>query len=173
MNNKKIYTMVTCAMMSAMLAICAWLCIIIGDTVITLQTFGVALVLLLLGGKKGTATIAIYLALGIVGLPVFSGFRGGIGALLGATGGYIIGFLLWSAVYWLITALAGEKLKPAALILGLLTCYGFGTMWFYRLYAPSVTMILIKCVLPYLLPDAGKLVLAWLLAKKLKNFVYR
>lgn len=168
----KINTMVTCALMAALLALCAWFCIPVGDTVFTLQTFGVALTLLLLGGKKGTAAIAIYLALGMVGLPVFSGFRGGIGILLGATGGYILGFLVWALIYWLVTALAGEKSKLIALVLGILACYLFGSLWFYHLYARSIGLILLKCVVPYLIPDALKLCLAVFLAKRLKKFVY-
>lgn len=173
MQNNRLRTMVTCALMAAMLAICAWIAIPIGDTVFTLQTFGIALSLLLLGGKWGTVCTCLYLALGIVGLPVFSGFRGGIGILLGSTGGYILGFLVWALIYWLTTAVAGEKSKCIALILGLIGCYLFGSLWFYHLYAKSPEMILFTCVLPYLLPDAGKLALAWLLAKKLKFFVYR
>lgn len=173
MTNKKIYSMVTCALMAALLAVCAWISVPIGDTVFTLQTLGVALALLLLGGKKGTLCITVYLALGIVGLPVFSGFRGGLGILLGATGGYILGFLVWGLVYWLITALAGEKSKLPALVLGIIACYSFGSLWFYHLYAQSIGLILLKCVVPYLLPDGIKLAAAYLLSKKLKKFVYR
>lgn len=165
--------MVTCALMAAMLAICAWISFPIGSAVFTLQSFGIALILLLFGGKWGTVCICLYLALGVVGLPVFSGFRGGIGTLLGATGGYILGFLVWALIYWLVTAIAGQKSKCFALITGLIGCYLFGSFWFYRLYARSLRAIFITCVLPYLLPDGGKLVLAWLLSKKLKNFVYR
>ena len=172
MTNKRLYTMIFCALMAAIIALCAWICVPVGDMVFTLQTFAVAISLLLLGGKKGSICIALYLALGIVGLPVFSGFRGGIGILLGATGGYIWGFLIWSSVYWLITTLAGEKSRLPALVLGLIACYLFGSLWFYRLYAPSLPLILVKCVVPYLLPDALKLWLGWFLAKRLKRFVY-
>ena len=172
MTNKRLYTMIFCALMAAIIALCAWICIPVGDMVFTLQTFAVAIALLLLGGKKGSICIALYLALGMVGLPVFSGFRGGVGVLLGATGGYIWGFLIWGILYWLITALAGEKSKLPALILGLIACYCFGSFWFYRLYAQSLPLILLKCVVPYLLPDAVKLWLGWVLAKRLKRFVY-
>lgn len=172
MQNNKLRTMVTCALMAAMLAICAWISVPVGGAVFTLQTFGVALALLLFGGKWGTVCICLYLALGVVGLPVFSGFQGGIGALLGATGGYILGFLVWSLIYWLVTAVAGQKSKCIALITGLIGCYLFGSFWFYRLYAQSFGMILLNCVTPYLLPDVLKLWLGWTLAKRLKKFVY-
>lgn len=170
----KARNMVQVALFAALLAACAWISIPAGDIAFTLQTFGVALALLLLGGKQGTLAVLIYLLLGAAGLPVFSGFRGGAGMLLGTTGGYLTGFLLIGIVYWLVTKLGGKPL--IALILGQLLCYGFGSVWYSLLYAGSSTMglglIVLKCVVPYLLPDALKLTLAFLLAKRLSRFVY-
>ena len=175
----KIRNMVLCGMFSALLCVCAWLSFPLGDTAITLQTFGVFLSLGTLGGRRGTAAIGVYLLLGAVGLPVFSGFRGGLGTLLGTTGGYLTGFLLTGLLYWAATALWGERrtVQLTALILGLLLCYLFGSVWFRHIYLAeggSVTwgFILVKCVLPYLLPDGAKLFLAFALAKKLRPFVY-
>ena len=88
-----------CGLMAALTAICAWIAIPIFGTVITLQTFAICLALLTLGGKWGCVTICVYLALGAVGLPVFSGFQGGIGSLMGPTGGYLWVFLLGGLVY--------------------------------------------------------------------------
>jgi hypothetical protein len=79
-------------MLVAILCVCGWLTVPVGDSVLTMQTFGVFLTLYQLGGRRGTGTIIVYLLLGAVGLPVFSGFRGGLGMLLGATGGYLLGF---------------------------------------------------------------------------------
>lgn len=167
--------MALCALFAALLALCAWLCVPVGDMVFTLQTFGVALTLLLLNGKRGCAAVFVYLLLGIVGLPVFTGFQGGFGMLLGVTGGYVIGFLVWALLYWLVTAIAPHQLLTA-MVLGLAACYAFGSFWFYRFYLSSGTavgmgLVLLKCVVPYLLPDALKLGLAFLLAGRLKRFV--
>lgn len=174
----KVRNMARCALFAALLAVCAWICIPLGDTAFTLQTFAVALTLGLLGGKLGTVCVFVYLLLGAAGAPVFSGFRGGLGALLGATGGYLAGFALWTLAYWLITALWGDgsKMRLLATSLGLLLCYAFGTLWFYFGYlsrdsAMGVGLILMKCVVPYLLPDALKLILAWLLTNRLKRFL--
>ena len=82
--------MALCALFAALLAVCAWLVIPIGDVPFTLQTFGVFAALGLLGGKRGTIAIAVYLLLGAVGAPVFAGFKGGPGALFGATGGCLL-----------------------------------------------------------------------------------
>ena len=120
--------MVLCALFAAILAVSAWLTVP-GEVPFTLQTFGVFAALGLLGGKRGTIAIALYLVLGAVGLPVFSGFRGGFGVLLGTTGGYIFGFLLSGLLYWALTALLGNKgwVRLLAMVLGLLLCYAAGT----------------------------------------------
>ena len=80
------------AVCAALIAVCSWISIP-AAVPFTLQTFAVFCVLGLLGGKRGTVSILVYILLGAIGLPVFSGFNGGIGALLGTTGGYIIGFI--------------------------------------------------------------------------------
>ena len=167
--------MTLCGIFSALLCLCAWLSFPLGDTAITLQTFGVCLCLFTLGGKRGAVSVFVYLLLGAVGLPVFSGFRGGIGALLGTTGGYLTGFLVCSLLYWLLTALSPRHTLPAMAV-GLLACYAFGSIWYAIVYvggsAATFGFILIKCVLPFLLPDIVKLLLAYHLSKKLRPFVY-
>lgn len=172
----KVRNMALCALFAALLTLCAWISVPGAGVVFTLQTFGVALTLLLLGGKRGTIAVFVYLLLGIVGLPVFTGFQGGIGTLLNVTGGYILGFLVWALLYWLITAIAPKK-QVLAMVAGLLVCYAFGSAWFYTLYLQSGSVMglgafLLKCLVPYLLPDAAKLSLAFLLAYRLKRFVY-
>lgn len=169
----KVKNMVQCALFGALLCLCAWIAVPLGDAVVTMQTFGVFLTLGVLGGKRGTAAVSVYLFLGAVGLPVFSGFRGGLGALLGVTGGYILGFLACALVYWLVTALL-PKGRLMGMVLGLLVCYAFGTVWFYWGYVRGgigigMGAVLLKCVLPYLLPDAIKLALAVALTEKIKR----
>ena len=173
----KIRNMALCGLFAALLAICAWIAIPVGDIAITMQTFGIFLTLGVLGGKRGSVTIALYLLLGIVGLPVFSGFQGGFGALLGASGGYIAGFLATGLIYWLITALGRQK-EPTRLlgmVIGMLCGYILGSLWFYFGYLPrgsmSFSVVLLKCVVPYLLPDTAKLITAWLLSRRLNQFV--
>ena len=166
-----------CGLFAAILTLCAWLSVPMGDIVITMQTFGIFLTLGLLGGKQGSITIGVYLLLGAVGAPVFSGFRGGLGALMGTTGGYIFGFMLTTLVYWIISSIKDTPLiRLAAMVLGLLLCYSCGSWWYMTHYLSSgsitLGLVLAKCVLPYLIPDAIKLTLAWILTGKLKRFVY-
>ncbi len=151
----------------ALITVCSWISI---PTTIpfTLQTFAVMLTVLLLGGMRGTIAITVYILLGAVGAPVFSGFSGGIGKLMGPTGGYIIGFLGTALVMWGFEKFLGKKLwiNIAAIVLGLIVCYAFGTMWFVKLYTAddgskaTLAMALSWCVIPYLIPEVIKVVLA-------------
>ena len=124
------------AVCAALIAVCSWISVP-AAVPFTLQTFAVFCVLGLLGGKRGTVSILVYILLGAIGLPVFSGFNGGIGALLGTTGGYIIGFIFVGLIYWGAEKLFGTKLavRIAAMVLGLAVCYAFGTAWFMLVYA--------------------------------------
>ena len=165
------------ALMAAIIAVCSW--ISIPTTVpFTLQTFGVFMAVGLLGGKKGTISVLVYILLGAVGVPVFAGFSGGIGVLFGTTGGYIVGFLLSGLVYWAMTAAFGVKLPIMiiAMVLGLIVCYAFGTAWFMIVYAKNTAPIGLMtalgwCVFPFIIPDCIKIALAIVLTKQLKKYV--
>ena len=167
--------MALCALFAALIAVCSWISIP-AAVPFTLQTFAVFAAVLLLGGKRGSLAVAVYLLLGAVGLPVFSGFKGGVGALLGPTGGYILGFLISALLIWAVTARFGERLGVlvAALLLGLAVCYAFGTAWFVVVYSRargpiSVGSALGMCVVPFILPDLCKIALALLLSNRLKT----
>ena len=166
-----------CAIFSALICVCAWLALPLGDVTITMQTFGIFLSLYLLGGKYGCVSILVYLLLGAVGLPVFSGFRGGIGVLFGTTGGYIWGFLCAGLLYWLITALWGNHLNVRifASVLAMISCYILGSLWYFYIYLDKASIslwaVVLKCVVPYILPDAMKLTLAHTLANKLEKYI--
>ena len=154
------------AVMAALIAVCSW--ISIPTTVpFTLQTFGVFLAVGLLGGKRGSIAVLIYILLGAVGLPVFAGFSGGVGILLGTTGGYIIGFLGSALLYWAITARLGTKpvVMAVTMVLGLIVCYAFGTAWFMVVYAKNAGAVGLMtalgwCVFPFIIPDLCKIALA-------------
>ena len=166
-----------CALFAALIAVCAW--ISIPATVpFTLQTFAIFAALGLLGGKRGTVAVAVYLLLGAIGVPVFAGFQGGIGALLGTTGGYLLGFLLTALIEWGMEARFGSKTGGFLLsaVLGMLVCYAFGTAWYLVVYARtkgaiSLATALGWCVVPFLIPDAVKIALAVLLRGRLKRHI--
>lgn len=179
METKKMKTldMVYIALFACLMAICSWISIP-GEVPFTLQTMGVFLAIGLLGGKRGTIAVLVYILMGAVGLPVFSGFAGGIGRLVGVTGGYIVGFLASALVMWAVEALLGRKewVLIVSMVVGLLVCYAFGTAWFMILYTSSkgaITLgaVLGMCVIPYIIPDALKIVVALVLTRILKRFV--
>ena len=163
----------------ALIAVCSWISIPM-TVPFTLQTFAVCLIAALLGLRRGLWTVLCYILLGAVGAPVFAGFKGGFGALLGVTGGYIVGFLFTALVVGLASERWGRKLKVLvpAMILGILLCYAFGTAWFVLVYTKNsgpigVGTALGWCVLPYIPADAAKLLLASLLSVRLYPLVGR
>lgn len=163
----KLRNMTRCALCAGLLCLGAWLAVPLGGMTFTLQTLALFLLLQLLGGKWGTLACVLYLLLGAVGLPVFSGFRGGLGMFTGTTGGYLLGFPGAALVYWAWTARFPRQ-RLLAMVLGQLVCYGMGTAWLWILYGrEGVLPALLQGVVPYLLPDALKLVLAWELGKRI------
>ena len=165
----KLREMTHCGVFAAVLAVCAWLSFPFGGLMVSLQSFGVLLALGLLGGRCGTVTVLVYLLLGAAGAPVFSGFRGGISALLGPTGGYLWGFLAACAVYWILERRLPRWLNMA---LGMVVCYICGTAWYYYMHANGALWpVVLTCVVPYLLPDALKLILSLSISKKIKSLL--
>ncbi len=165
------------AVCAVLLAVCSW--ISIPTTVpFTMQTFAVFLILLLLGGRRGFLAILTYLLLAAAGAPVLAQFMGGLGVVLGTTGGYLIGFLFIALIYRAFERVNSGRpaLKVLALLLGLAVCYAFGTVWFMVVFARQsgpvgLAAALGWCVLPFIVPDLIKLALAWTLSEVLKKHV--
>ena len=169
--------MVYIALGTALITICSWISIPAAIP-FTLQTFAIFAILGMLGGKRGTYSVILYVLLGAIGLPVFSGFKSGFGVILGTTGGYIVGFILSGLLYWLFTNLIGKKIWMSFLfmIIGLLICYAFGTAWFMYAYtkntgAVGVLSALSWCVFPFIIPDIIKILLALFISKKVKRYI--
>ena len=166
------------SLFTAIVAVCS-LITIPSPVPFTLQTLGVFCTLAVLGGKNGTITVVLYTILGLVGVPVFSGFSAGPGHLLGATGGYIIGFILCALVYWLVTKFLGNSPKAtiSGLSSGLITCYITGTLWYAFVYLGEISIkslfsAIIVCIAPFIIPDIIKLIVAVLISRKLQSIKY-
>lgn len=159
------------AFFAALIAVCSQIAIPMAVP-FTMQTFAVFLALLMLGGTDGLVSIVLYILLGAAGLPVFSGFSGGIGRLTGPTGGFIVGFMLTALCYIVATRLFGKSrfVRIAALIIGhFLLCYAAGVIWFSYNAGTSSGKALAVCVLPFILPDLLKLALALLISSRLSS----
>ncbi len=165
------------ALTVALITVCAWISLPFGEVPFTLQTFAVTLAGGLLGWKRGTLAVAVYILMGLIGIPVFAGFKSGIAALFGTTGGYIFGFVfavLITGLFKLIPVKAGgvrAAMLFGANAVGMAVCYLFGTLWFMQLTHSGFAAALALCVVPYLLPDGIKLALAAILSVRLEKFV--
>lgn len=169
--------MVLMAMMAAVTAVCSWISVP-AEVPFTLQTFAVFCTIGILGGYRGVFSILVYILLGAVGIPVFSGMKGGAGVLFGATGGYIIGFIFIALVCMAAEKVFGKHLAVsiAAMLVGLLVCYAFGTAWFMYIYtrkngAVTLAKALRLCVIPFIIPDILKLILAVLVSGRIRKSI--
>lgn len=173
----KTYDIVYIAVFAVIMAICSWISIP-AAVPFTLQTFGVFIAAGVLGGKRGTLSVLVFILLGAVGIPVFANFSGGIGVLVGPTGGYIIGFLFSALVMWAMEKLPGKKsiMQIVSMVVGLVVCYAFGTAWFMVVYGKAngpvgLVTALGWCVFPFIIPDLIKIALAYVLSRKLRKYV--
>jgi biotin transport system substrate-specific component len=167
--------MVYTSLLAALTAVGAYIHIPLGPVPIVLQNLFVLLAGLLLGSRWGAISMATYLLLGAVGLPVFSGAKGGIAHFMGPTGGYLVGFLL--AAY--LTGYVSERFQNraaadiAAVILGSIAIYAVGAPWLKITTGLSWAKVLTIGMLPFLIGDALKAGAAVVLARKLRPLVVR
>ena len=165
------------AVMAALICIAGPLTIAAGLVPLSLATFAVMLAGAVLGKKRGTAAVGLYLLIGIIGIPVFSGFSGGFQKLAGVTGGYLVGYLSCA----ILTGLGAERaerekrswLLPAMMVLGTAVLYAIGTAWFMIQTKNPLGSALGMCVIPFLPGDAIKIVAASLLAWPIRKAIYR
>ena len=166
--------MVFCALFAALMVVFAQIQVPLPGLVpISLATFGVMMAGLLLGWKFGLLAVAVYVLLGAVGVPVFAGFKGGIAALTGPTGGYIIGYLPYAVLAGLPVKKAQESFwgRLGLLALGTLACYTLGTAWFMHATGRTLGESMGLCVLPFLPGDAVKMGLSSFLAPRLRKAI--
>ena len=159
------------AVSAALLCILGPLSIAIGPVPLSLATFGVYLAGALLGPKKGTLAVGLYLLIGIAGVPVFSGFSGGFQKLAGVTGGYLAGYLPCAFLAGL-GALRQEKhfaVLPAMMAAGTAVLYLIGTLWFMAQTGNGLGSALSLCVVPFLPGDAMKIAAASLISVPVKK----
>ena len=165
-----VYQLTTCALMAALMCVLGPMFIQIGPIPVSFTNLVIYLAVYLLGMKGATISYLVYLLLGAVGMPVFSGFAGGLGKLAGPTGGYLIGFIVMA----LISGFVMEKSHANAVItiLGMIAAtlvdYVFGTIWFVLQMQCEVWYALTVCVFPFLLVDLAKILIATVLGKTVR-----
>lgn len=157
------------SLLAACTAVLAQVVVPLGPVPFNLAVLGAFLAGILLPPTWAGVSMAVYLALGACGVPVFAGFQGGIGVLLGNTGGFALGYLCIA-----VCTAEGQKqpqraVRAAFAAIGLCLCYALGTLWFCLLTGTALQKALWVCVLPFVLPDFAKSFGAAALGKALKR----
>ena len=145
---------------------------------ITLQTLAIYLALYLIGPRRATLSVLLYISIGAVGLPVFSGMTGGVSRILDASGGFILGFVPLTLIYWLAVSLLPRRplCRVIASVLSLIALYASGTIWYAFVYlsgAHSISAVLLTAVVPFIIPDLLKIVLALILASRIPKHLIK
>ena len=173
MKEKKISTstIAIIALMAAVTCILGPLSLPIGPVPISLTTMVLYITAVLLGRKKGTVSCLLYLLIGLVGIPVFSGFTAGPGKLLGPTGGYMIGYIFLIMISgWFIEKFPGKRaMYFVGMVLGTVVCYTLGTAWLAYEAKMTLQAALMAGVVPFIPGDLIKMVLAILIAPWIKS----
>lgn len=172
--------MVLVAVFTALISVCSWITIpaAAGQVPFTLQTFAVFVAAGILGAKRGTLAVIVYLLIGFAGAPVFAGFAGGLSVLASPTAGYLIGFIFTALIVGFSTKIVKQKnemkkivVMVATMILGAVVYYIFGTIWFMFVTEMNLVSSLTLCVIPFIIPDLVKIAVAIIIINRLKKYV--
>ncbi len=158
------------ALTAALCCVISPIAIPVGAVPVSLSLFAVCFASAAAGGFRGITAVAIFIALGALGLPVFAGFAGGAGHIAGATGGFIAGYIPCALI---ICLFAGKDNVPAwryplGMTLGTLSCYLCGALWYAAVTHTTLIQAMAVSVLPFVLFDAVKIAAASLLAIRLR-----
>jgi len=173
MNKKVLSTqnMALIAIFTALIAVCSWISIP-GQVPFTLQTFAVFVTAGLLGYKRGIISIVVYIILGMIGIPVFSGMKAGVAVIVGPT----VGFILTVLIIGMGMKLAENKSKSVKLVitfvsmlLGDVACFLIGTLWFMYITKSGLVFSLLNCVVPFIIPDIVKIAVALIVVDRMKK----
>lgn len=176
--NKNIKDLSLVALFVAIISVCSFVSVPFGAVPFTLQLLGVFCAVDLLGTRRGFLSVVCYLGLGVCGLPVFNGFHGGIGIIFGATGGFLLSFLIIVPIIGAIINRFGRKFitLTVANLFGMVINHIFGCLWYCFMFLGDFTLrgvlsSFVVCSLPFLIPDILKSLLAAFLTNRLKKFV--
>ena len=165
------YQMAVTALMAAVMCVLGPLTVPIGAVPISLANFVICLTAWLLGPKFGTLSVAVYLCIGLVGVPVFSGYGAGLAKLAGPTGGYLVGYLLLALIGGLFIEKSNGNpvVSGIGLVLGDAACYVLGTAWFVFQMQCELGYALSVCVYPFIALDLAKIVVSCVVGALLRK----
>ena len=165
------YQMAVTALMAAVMCVLGPLTVPIGAVPISLANFVICLTAWLLGPKFGTLSVAVYLCIGLIGVPVFSGYGAGLAKLAGPTGGYLVGYLLLALIGGLFIEKSNGNpvVSGIGLVLGDAACYVLGTAWFVFQMQCELGYALSVCVYPFIALDLAKIVVSCVVGALLRK----
>ena len=160
MKKSALYNMTACALMAALMCVLCPVSIPIGPIPISLSILVLIVTTLVLGTWRALVSYTVYLLLGAVGMPVFSGFQGGLAKLAGPTGGYLVGFFLVIAIGGMVMEWSHRNipLTMLGMALGVAGDYVLGTAWFVFQTKSTLAHALEVCVYPFIPVDLAKIV---------------
>ena len=170
-----VYQITIIGLMAAVICILGPLSIPIGVVPISFTNLAIFFALYILGTKKATMSFIIYMLIGLVGVPVFSGFSGGPSKLLGPTGGYIIGFLFMTLIsgFFIDRFIDKWYLCVVGMILGMTVCYSFGTIWLSYQADMPISAALTVGVLPFVPGDLAKILIVAFIGPQIRKRLIR
>lgn len=165
------YQMAATALMAAVMCVLGPLTVPIGAVPISLANFVICLTAWLLGPKFGTLSVAVYLCIGLIGVPVFSGYGAGLAKIAGPTGGYLVGYLLLALIGGLFIEKSNGNpvVSGIGLVLGDAACYVLGTAWFVFQMQCELGYALSVCVYPFIALDLAKIVVSCVVGALLRK----
>ena len=177
MKKSTVFELASAAIFAALLSVLAPLTVPIGPIPVTLATFILYLSVYVLRLRSALSACGVYLLFGAFGLPVFTGYAGGIAKIAGPTGGYLIGYIFLTLIAGLLVRNSQRFEKKSlsiafsvlGLILGTAALYLFGTAWFMIQAKASLSYALSVCVIPFIPVDLGKIILATILGRLLQR----
>lgn len=171
MKKNNIYFLTTCALMAALMCIFGPMSVPIGPIPISLTNLILYFAIFILGTKGTTVSFLVYLLLGAAGLPVFSGYSGGLGKLAGPTGGYLVGFIPMVIIMGIIINLSKKNpvISVVGMMAGTLLAYLLGTAWFVFQSQSEWGYALSVCVFPFIPFDIAKMIIATILGKAVRK----
>jgi biotin transport system substrate-specific component len=169
MTKTKTTNLVLCALFAALSAVLSPIAIPVGPVPISLMHISVFAAAGLLGAKRAAASQIIFVLIGAVGIPVFSGFTGGMGILFGPTGGFIFGYIACAFITGLIIEHLGNSVTRLmlAMYVGWVVTYIWGITWYIFYAKTSLWAALPVCLLPFLPGDFLKTILSAVLVNRL------
>lgn len=173
--NSSLYKMTSCALMAALMCALCPLSVPIGPVPVSMSILVILITVYVLGTKGALISYSVYLLLGAMGMPVFSGFQGGLAKLAGPTGGYLIGFLPMILISGIFLKRHEDKwvMPVIGMVIGIAVDYLFGTAWFVVMMQCEVWYALTVCVFPFIAVDLGKILVASVFGQLIRRGLIR